>query len=1024
VPKDPRGRYDLLQLMTPTRWAAAFAQGQFTSDGSPQSLRITTSDPLRVWVDGKQVFSAALLERSVFDHVVIPFKVPAGQHTVLIKSAHREGSWFLSARVTPFEEMPFAPTLETILMWRIEKLSGARALDHLVAWAHLGAGGVTTVRTADAVLGRLPKSLTLRSWLVDALWFNQERGRTADLLAALDTEVGDEFPFIRLRQARFHQQQGLKQKARDRLLDLQKKKPQIRETWDLLADVFRTEGWTDDEVKTLRARKERFGSTPDEDLELSRAVYRQGHREESLKLLEEVLSKLPYFTDALRRATEVATDAHEYPKAERYARERLKAWPVDLGVWQQLPELQRRQGDFKGADASLQEASKLCPDCSTPWARRGELAYEQGNTAQALTFWKRSLVLNPENDSLANRVEYLAPEAVGPWMADIPSEAKLEELVKNRGTVKQQSGADVAYLLDHEVTLLNNDGSTINVVTMVAHAFNSQGRDRIIRQSVGGGRLKVMFAYAVDEKGARSEASSERNRQIFFRGMQPGSTLVLQYRLDSPPRGYLSRYYNESWSLQGVGDQREESTLVLWAPLATKLHEFKVGDFAQTEERRGEFLRFAWSNKNALPVTSEPAMPTVDEIADNLKLSSVPDWKTWLSWEQALLEGVFRDSPELEAVAKKLGEGNPDANEKLARIHTWVMEEIRYQQDYETFIAGVKPHPASMTLERKYGDCKDKAVLFIELARKLGLDAHFALVRTRDVGPVKRDVPMQQFNPAIVYVPDQTGVKGRFFDPTAELLDVSAVRSDDVGTLSLVFDPKTNVHTWREIPFQSPEENRESTLVKLTLDDKGGAAGSVTIEGTGRSGSLLRRTARNEQIFGQVAQRVASTYLPNSTSSDAKAIEVESLRTPAVIGMNVTTGTFARMEGESLRVKLPSDANPRNLFSLAKRQYPLLLGTPQQLSMTVELTVPEGLEISRVPASGAVKLPCLTLEREVKRNGNVITSKQMYRTLCERITPAEYVAYRAKLDDMVRLLDDELVVSAGKKKQVPAPKKK
>ena len=32
VPTDPRGRYDLLQLMTPTRWSAAFGQGQVTVD--------------------------------------------------------------------------------------------------------------------------------------------------------------------------------------------------------------------------------------------------------------------------------------------------------------------------------------------------------------------------------------------------------------------------------------------------------------------------------------------------------------------------------------------------------------------------------------------------------------------------------------------------------------------------------------------------------------------------------------------------------------------------------------------------------------------------------------------------------------------------------------------------------------------------------------------------------------------------------------------------------------------------------
>jgi hypothetical protein len=534
----------------------------------------------------------------------------------------------------------------------------------------------------------------------------------------------------------------------------------------------------------------------------------------------------------------------------------------------------------------------------------------------------------------------------------------------------------------------------------------------------------VLHAYAVDEKGQRTEASSERNRQILFRGMQPGSTLVLQYRLDTPPKGYLARYYNETWSFQGVGDQREESTLVLWAPLTAKLHEYKVGAAEHKQEKRGELLRFTWTTRNTPPLISEPGMPTVGELAINIGLSTVPDWKTWLSWEQALLEGVFRDSPELEVIARTLAKGDPEPQEKLERIHTFVMEEIRYQQDYESFIAGVKPHPASMTLERRYGDCKDKAVLFIELARKLGLDAHFALVRTRDAGPVRQDVPMQQFNHAIVYVPEQTGVAARFYDPTAELLDVGSVRTDDVGTQSLVFDPKTNVHTWREIPFQNPEANRETTTVALDIDAKGGAKGTLTLEAVGRSGSLIRRTAKNQAIFSQVGQRIASSYLPNATTNDVRALEVESLRVPAAIRMEVAAGTFARSEGDTLRVKLPSDANPRNTFSLATRNHPLLLGTPTQQQMQLELTLPEGFEAKKLPAGGTVSLPCLSLSREISQVGRVVKSKQTWRTTCERLSASEYPAYRAKLDDMVRLLDDELVLGPTKAAAVSAPKKK
>jgi len=1032
APRDGRGYYDLLQLMTPARWAAAFAQGTFTTEGTtPVALRISTTDPLKVWVDQRLVFAASQLDRSVVDAIVVPLALKPGTHTVLIKSAHREGSWVLQARVTPFQGEVAKSSIESLLQWRVKNLLGspARLASHLVGWAHLSVGGVTSVKIADAAVARLPKSLVARSWLIDALWYNQERGRTADLLTSLDGEVGDELPFIRLRQARFHQQQGLKQKARDRLLSLTKERPNLREAWDLLADVWRSEGWTEDELRTLKEREQRFGASPDDDLELSRALLRYGKRDQSLDVLDAIVSRLPYHPEALRREAELAFDAADFDEARRYQLARLDSAPTDYSTWLALADTERRRNDLEAAEAALKKAEALSPEASVPKTKLGELAYERGDTAAAIALWKRSVELNPENEALANRVDFLSPETRGPWMADVPDEARLEALWKSRAQLKQESGADVAYLLDHEVTLLNTDGSTSNVVTLVIHAFNAQGRDRIIRQSVGSGRLRVLHAYAVDEKGQRAEASSERNRQIFFRGMQPGSTMVLQYRLDSPPRGYLARYYNETWSFQGVGDQREESTLILWAPLTAKLHEFQVGEVKHTQERRGDLLRFTFSTAHTPPLISEPSMPTVGELAINLSLSTVPDWKTWLSWEQALLDGVFRDSPELEVVARTLSKGNPDAQEKLDRIHTFVMEEIRYQQDYETFIAGVKPHPASMTLERRYGDCKDKAVLFIELARKLGLDAHFALVRTRDSGPVKKDVPMQQFNHAIVYVPEQPGVAARFYDPTAELLDVAAVRTDDVGTVSLVFDPKTNEHTWRDITFQEPAANAESTKLALDLDATGGAKGTLTLETVGRTGSLVRRMAKNEQVFSQVGQRIASSYLPNATTSDLRALEVESLRVPAAIRMDVKTGTLARAEGDTLRLKLPNDANPRNTFSLATRKHPLVLGTPQQQVMELDLTLPEGFEAKKLPASGTVKLPCLSLQREVKLEGRVVKSRQVWQTTCERISARDYDSYRAKLDDMVRLLDDELVFApaakgGAKKPAVVAPPKK
>lgn len=1028
VPVDPRGRLELSSLMTPARMAVAFAQGQVDapSDGFYQ-LRVTTSGPLKVWVDGSLVFAASLLERSVWDNVIVPLTLKRGPHTVLFKSAHKEGAWTLAARLVPSTGVPNAvPTLERMVDFHVRGRppQSARTSFQRATWAHLAAGGVVSVKTADEFAQRFPRSILARVQQLDAVWFNQERGRAADLVSALDAELGQQLPFIKLRQLRFWQQQGLKQKARTQLLQLTKERPELSEAWELLAESHRAEGWTEDELEVLRARVARFGEGPDVWFDQSRALLRSGRRREGEAQLEQLRRRLPGNAEVLRRLVELALEAGELERAEELLEERLASWPVDFGSWMQLAEVRRRMRDSEGARAALDQAAALAPEASNPWVKRGDLAWEVADRAVAVAAWKKALERNPENDALANRVDFLAPEARGPWLDDAPDEAAIAAAIDARRGLKPLPGADVAWLLDDEVTLLNSDGSTSNVVTLVVHAFNAQGRDRIMKQTVPAGRLRVLHSYAIDEKGVRSEASSERSRQIFFRGMQPGSTLVLQYRVDVPPTGYLSRYLTRSWWFQAVSDQRRHARFVMWMPLGTTLNEQRIGTLQRSETKRGEQLRVEWAVSGSTPLVSEPSMPPTLELATNIRLSTVPDWKTYLSWEKSLLDGVFRDSPELDLVAKQLDAPGASAVDRLERIHQFVMEEIRYQQDYESFIAGVKPHPAPMVLERRYGDCKDKAVLFITLARKLGLQAHFANVRTRDSGPVAEDVPMQQFNHAIVYVPVQPGVpQGRFFDPTADLLDLDTVRHDDVGTRSLVIDPVSGEHTFRDIPFQPPETHSLVSQLELELAVDGSAKGRFSLDARGRGGSAFRVAARDPEMFQQAIQRIASNLVPNATTSEVAVVEAKDLRRPASLTAALEAKTFARPEGETLRVKLPTSWNPRSTFSLATRRHDLVLGTPFTDETKVRLTLPEGLEVKKLPAPGSVAEKCLSLVRSVSQSGRTITTRAVFQVTCDRVTPQEYAAYRVRVDEMMRLLEDELVVGPAQKastKPVPA----
>jgi transglutaminase-like putative cysteine protease len=530
----------------------------------------------------------------------------------------------------------------------------------------------------------------------------------------------------------------------------------------------------------------------------------------------------------------------------------------------------------------------------------------------------------------------------------------------------------------------------------------------------------------VEPSGRRVEASSMQGSTVRFRGLQVGSAVVVQFRRDSPPVGHLARHLARTWYFQGFSAQNERSEWVLWVPEDVKVHEMKSPEVIREERTQKEkgsedaqvFKRISYVAKRVPPLVPEPDMPRSGESLTQVTVSTVPSWDDFLKWEDALLTDAFRESPALLTLVEKLTAEVTDPLEKAFRIHTHLMEEIRYQQDYENHVAGVKPHPASMVIERGYGDCKDKVVLFMALARRAGLKAEYALIRTRDKGPLRREVPSQQFDHVIVYLPPQPGIaEGRFMDPTADALDVSTLRSDNPGTVSLLYDPETRVSSWREVPYQSPAHHNTVLEASLRILPEGGADGEVVLSAVGDTASQLRRTSRNPERFDKLLQQLVSAYFPAGTVTSTQPVELEDLRKPAAVRMAFAGTSVARREGNDLRVKIPfSPLSPRQ-FSLAKRKQPLLLGAPAEQRFSVDVQIPNGFAVSRVPEDRTLEAPCFSLQRSSKKQTDRIQVSFKFVSRCERILPEAYPKHREIAEAMMRLKDEELVFGRTKLRQ-------
>ncbi|MGQ0504343.1 MAG: tetratricopeptide repeat protein [Myxococcaceae bacterium] len=1041
---DYRGQLSLSDAFTPSRWAVAYAAGavKAPADGDYE-LRVSSSDGVKVWVNGTEMFSARLVNAFLFDQFVIPVRLRAGANAVLIKSAHGEGEWALRVRFTrkggdAATELSALPSdapaalkgvppgkpvdFITLIRARVEQLpeGSARRAYHAAQWVRQSVSGSDAVNAAQSMLAAAPGSVAASELFASTVWEHGDRDKTADVLGTLASTYGRDLPMFQVAQARFWRQQGLKQKSREALLGVTSSQPEVSAAWRELAALFENEGWTEDRCNALSETDRRWPKWTAVQLELASCFEGLRLRDRAAKLYEGLIDVLPHHAEVLRRSAELLSSEEDLSRARKRLLVLTEAFPTWSVGWLRLAEIYRREGNRPAAEEALARLLTLNPDSVEARLGLAAIAYQAGDRTRALDEWQQALERNPDDERLANRLAYLAPVEGGSWARDVPSEKELDAIVASRASVSAVPGANVAYLLDHEVSQLKSDGSTVNLVTLIAHALNQEGRDRIMVQHLAPGRPRILHAYAVDPAGRRAEASSLRGREVRYRGLQVGSTIVLQYRLDVAPVGYLAKHLARSFSFQGVNDQRSRSEWILYLPKGTQLHERKVGEFLRQETDSGDQTRVAYLAKDVAPVLPEPDMPTGNEVLANIAISTVPDWDTFLKWEEALLQDAFRDSPELNAVAKRLFAGVDSQQEKINRLHTFLMEEIRYQQDYENFIAGVKPHAAPVVLQRGYGDCKDKAVLFIALAKKAGIDVKFADVRTRPRGPVMKDIPMQQFDHAIVYVPAQKGIaQARFYDPTADMLDVESLRDDDVGTQSLTLDPFSGKFGWHEIPYQAPEMNLTQTATRIEIAKDGSATGTLQLSGVGSTGSGLRRGARNPEALRKGLQHMVSNGFSGGT---LKKFELVDLRKPAVISVAFDAPSLVRKEGTELRLKVPIDWNPQRRFALSERKFSLLLGAPSKYEWSVELKAPEGMMATRVPTSATVDAGCLRLSRTVTPAPGVLRIQQSLTQTCERIPAQEYPAARAKAEKMGQLMDEEVVFAPEplkKKKGVP-----
>lgn len=260
--------------------------------------------------------------------------------------------------------------------------------------------------------------------------------------------------------------------------------------------------------------------------------------------------------------------------------------------------------------------------------------------------------------------------------------------------------------------------------------------------------------------------------------------------------------------------------LVLEAPEELPLR-FRVDKSEiEPEESVGEGRRrLVFTVSDVPPVEGpEPGLPYTEAAYPRVSFSTAESWQAVAASYAAVVDRRL-EGAELDELLAEVPEGaSPRAT--VDHLLAAVQSRVRYT-GLELGAASIVPALPADTLERQFGDCKDKSTLLVGLLRAAGLDASVALLSAGFGTDASPDLPgLGGFNHAIVVVEEPEPGSGQvWIDPTDPYARAGQLPSADQGRLALVARPDSAAPV--RIPAAPPEENRIIETRHIELADFG-----------------------------------------------------------------------------------------------------------------------------------------------------------------------------------------------------------
>ncbi len=386
---------------------------------------------------------------------------------------------------------------------------------------------------------------------------------------------------------------------------------------------------------------------------------------------------------------------------------------------------------------------------------------------------------------------------------------------------------------------------------------------------------------------------------------------------------------------------------------------------------------YRWVDQDVPRIRAERFAADSNGVAQSVTWALPSTWGAIGAWYESNARSRYGMGAAVEAKLAELVRNARTLDDSLRAVHKYAAQDVRYIS-VALGLGGYQPRSPDEVLSTGFGDCKDKATIFVSMLRRMGLEAYPVILNS--TGGVIESLPsLTQFDHAIAAFKRPGSSRWEFTDLTALYTPFGELPFGPQGEFGIIVKSDGSVEEVT-LPLTPVSENRMEVRLRGEIDVNGRVKAEFEEVGHGNQQYESRDAFANPYDSTQrarVADGIASRWFTGGRGADLVLPDGKDLTAPPRVTMRITDGAAVNGAG-LLRLNLPTMEGVANLVNeltnAPPRQYPIsaqsIFGYSQASSI-IELTLPEGW-VAQLPPSVEVDDIWGTYWKRYSQEGRVL----------------------------------------------------